>query len=338
MSGDEATEQAPVRVIAAGISVLVVGAVVAWLLGALVPWPDPLLLAVAIGVVLANVVGVPEWLEPGIATHKVWLGAGIVLLGASVSVQSLVAAGPVVLALVVAAVCATTLLVEGLARNVFGIRERLSSLLAAGTGICGVSAVVAVAGSIDAKEETIAYAAGTILLFDAVTLAVYPAAGSLLAVPDQVFGVWAGVSMFSTGPVVATGFAHSEAAGQWATLTKLARNALIGGVVLAYAGYYARRGAKTTTSLGTVWTEFPKFVVGFLVLAGIASLGVFTSAQVTAIENAYDWLFLLAFVGLGTELQGDVFRNAGIRPVLVVLVTWAIIASTTLVGLWMLFG
>lgn len=338
MTEEDGSEQAPVRVVVAGVGVLASGAVLAWLLGALVPWPDPLLLAVVIGVVLANVVGVPEWLEPGIGTHRIWLGAGIVLLGASVSVQSLVAGGPVVLALVVTAVCVATLLVEGLGRNLFGVRERLSSLLAAGTGICGVSAVVAVAGSIDANEETIAYAAGTILLFDAVTLAVYPAIGSLLAIPDQVFGVWTGVSMFSTGPVVAAGFAHSEVAGQWATLTKLARNALIGGVVLAYASYYARRGTGTTTGVGTIWREFPKFVLGFLALAGVASLGVFTTAQVTAIENAYDWLFLLAFVGLGTELQRDVFTDAGIRPVLVVLVAWVIIASTTLASIWVLLG
>ena len=64
------------------------------------------------------------------------------------------------------------------ARNIFGLRERLGSLLAAGTGICGVSAVVAVAKSIDADEESITYAAGTVLLFDAVTLVVYPAIGT----------------------------------------------------------------------------------------------------------------------------------------------------------------
>lgn len=302
------------------------------------PWPDPLLIAVVIGVVLGNVVGIPAWLEPGVETHSVWLGAGIVLMGSSVSLGALLEGGPLVLALVVAVVVVTAALLEGIARNVFGVRERLSSLLAAGTGICGVSAIAAVAGSIDADEETIAYAAGTVLLFDAVTLAVFPVLGSALAIPGQVFGIWAGVSMFSTGPVVAAGFAHSEVAGQWATVTKLARNALIGLVVLAYAGYYARRGTDTSAGVATLWEEFPKFVLGFLVVAVAASAGLLSAGQVTTLENAYNWLFLVAFVGLGTELQRSVFAETGIRPIVVVFLTWAVVASVTLPSVWLLFG
>jgi len=176
------------------------------------------------------------------------------------------------------------------------------------------------------------------LPFDAATLALYPALGSALAIPGRVFGVWAGLSMFSTGPVVAAGFAHSDLAGQWATVTKLARNALIGLVVLAYAAYYARRGADTSTDLATLWEEFPKFVLGFLVLAVAASAGLLSAGQVTTLENTYNWLFLIAFVGLGTELQRSVFADAGLRPIAVVFLTWFVIASVTLPLIWFLFG
>lgn len=86
--------------------------------------------------------------------------------------------------------------------------------MAAGTGIYGVSAVVAVARSINTDEEPIAYAAGTVLLFDAVSIIAYPAIGTLLSVPDRVFGVWPGLSTFGTGPTVAAGFPYSETAGQ----------------------------------------------------------------------------------------------------------------------------
>jgi hypothetical protein len=194
----------------------------------------------------------------------IWLGAGIVLMGASVSVEAIVVGGPTILALVLGVVAGTTVFVELVARNVFDLRERLGSLLATGTGICGVSAVVAVARSIDADEESIAHAAGTVLLFDAVTLVAYPAIGTLLSVPDRVFGVWAGLSMFSTGPIVAAGFAYSETAGQWATITKLARNALIGAVVLACATYYARRGASADAGFRALWSEFPQVRVRVL--------------------------------------------------------------------------
>lgn len=321
-----------------GVGVLVLGAVSAWTLGEVLPWPNPLLISVVIGVLLGNVVGVPKRLESGIGTHSFWLSAGIVLMGASVSLGALLEGGPVILALVVAVVVVTVVLLETIARNALGMSEKLGSLLAAGTGICGVSAVAAVAGSIGADEESIAYAAGTVLLFDGVTLALYPAIGSALAIPDQVFGVWAGVSMFSTGPVVAAGFAHSEIAGQWASITKLGRNALIGLVVLAYAAYYARKGTNTSTGVMALWTAFPKFIIGFFVMVIVASAGLLSADQVMILKNTYNWLFLIAFVGLGTELQWSVFAEAGFRPIAVVLLTWSLVASVMLPLSWLLFG
>jgi len=161
------------------------------------------------GFVATNTVGVPDRLEPGIATHKLWLGGGIVLMGASISLETVLEVGGPVLLLVVGVTTTTLLTVELLARNVFGLADRLGSLLAAGASICGVSAVVAVAGAVRAPEEQTAYAAATVLLFDAITIVVYPIVGDLLNLSGTVFGAWAGVSMFSTGPVVAVGFAHS---------------------------------------------------------------------------------------------------------------------------------
>ncbi len=222
-----------------GLVVLCLGAVLArgieLVLGA-----NHLLVAIGLGFVLANAVGVPDRLEPGIATHKLWLGAGIVLMGASLTLDTLLEAGVVVVAVIALVTGSTIVVVELLSRNVFGLADRLGSLLAAGSGICGVSAIVAVGGAIRARESQVAYAAATVLLFDAVTIVVFPIVGDVLELSGTVFGIWAGVSMFSTGPVVAVGFAHSDVAGQWATVTKLARNALIGVVVLGYAGYYAR--------------------------------------------------------------------------------------------------
>ena len=319
-----------------GVLALVLGAVLARTL-AFSLGVNNLLLAIALGVVVTNVVGVPARLEPGIATHKLWLGAGIVLMGASISVGTVLEVGGRVFLVVIVVAGCTLLVVELLARNVFGLADRLGSLLAAGASICGVSAVVAVAGAISAREDQVAYAAATVLLFDAITIAVYPIVGDLLELSGTVFGIWAGVSMFSTGPVVAVGFAHSEMAGQWATMTKLSRNALIGVVVLAYASYYARTGDGDTPSVRTLWAEFPKFVVGFLALAGLASLGVFSAAQQTSIEHAYNWLFLLAFVGLGTEIQLDDLRQTGLVPAFVVLLSLLVVSSLSLVILLALF-
>jgi uncharacterized integral membrane protein (TIGR00698 family) len=280
-----------------------------------------LLIAIAIGFVVANSVGVPKRLKAGVTTHELWLGAGIVLMGASLTLETLLDVGGVVLLVVIGVTTSTIVVVESLSRNVFGLADELGSLLAAGAGICGVSAVVAVSGAIRARENQIAYAAATVLLFDAITIVVYPIVGDVLDLSGVVFGVWAGVSMFSTGPVVAVGFAHSELAGQWATMTKLARNALIGAVVVVYASYYARTGDGTRPSLRTLWDEFPKFILGFLALVLIGNLGVITPGQQTMIENAYSWLFVVAFVGLGTEIRLAELRRTGITPAIVVFLS-----------------
>jgi len=324
-----------------GIGILVAGAVAARLGASRLPAVDELLLAIVVGVALTNTVGIPDRYDRGVGTHKVWLGAGIVLMGASLTPETILRSGVLLVLVVVGVACFTLLFVEALARFPFDVAERLASLLAAGASICGVSAVVAVGGSIDAREEQLAYAAATVLLFDAVTLVVYPILGEFFDISARVFGIWAGLSMFSTGPVVAVGFAHSDVAGQWATVTKLTRNALIGVVAVGYAVYYARR--RLDADAGNVrarelWDRFPKFVAGFVLLAVVSAAGFLSPGQVQSIEDAYGWLFLLAFVGLGTELELRKLRCAGVRPVLVVFVAFVTTSVASLLLLRLLFG
>ncbi|GAB7095029.1 YeiH family protein [Halolamina litorea] len=314
-----------------GLALLLGLGLAARLLGSVTP-ANHLVLAILLGLVVGNTVGVPGIVRAGVGTHKLWLKTGIVLTGASVALDRVAAAGPQVLLLVAGAVTATILLVEGLARVAFRIDDETGSLLAAGSGVCGVSAVVAVAESIEADEAAVAYAATTILLFDALTLVAYPLVGAALALPDRVFGVWAGLTMFSTGPVAAAGFAVSETAGEWAVLVKLTRNAAIGVVAVGYAVLYARRrehGDDSTDRglLVRVWEPFPKFVVGFVAVVAVANLGLLSEAGITSLGNAADWLFLLAFAGLGMEIRLDDLRETGYRPVLVVLVALLAVSS-----------
>ncbi|WP_135665146.1 YeiH family protein [Halorhabdus rudnickae] len=323
-----------------GIALLVAGAALAHGLSATLLGINELLVAVGLGVLLGNVVGVPEWASAGLNTQKLWLETGIVLMGARIAIGQLFAVGVELLALVVGFLAFSLLFVEVVARNVFGIPERLGSLLAAGYSVCGVSAIVAVSSGVRAKSEQIAYAVGTILLFDAVTLAVYPAIGRFLDLPDIVFGTWAGISMVSTGPVVAAGFAYSPQAGQWATVTKLGRNVFIGVVAVCYAVYYARRygtdsGADDWRYL---WSQFPKFVVGFVIVAAVASVGLLTEADVARLEATYQWLFLLAFVGLGTNIELATMRKTGVQPLLVVLTALVTVSALSLLASLVVFA
>lgn len=319
-----------------GLALLGGGALLATLVGGAVPGLQPLVIAVALGVAVANTVGTPAVAGPGVALHKLALETGIVLLGAAIAIEELVAAGPTVIGLVVVVVAGGLLLSEAIARGVFRLGGATPSLLAAGASVCGVSAVVAVGRVLEARGAALTFAAATVLLFDAVTLVAFPLAGEWLGLTGRQFGVWAGLSMFSTGPVAAAGFAHSVEAGQWATVTKLARNSLLGGVAVVYSVAYAARSA-TDPEARELWAEFPKFLLGFLLVAAIANVGVLSPAAIESITATSDGLFLVAFVGLGLSIRVRELRAVGLAPVGVVLVHLLVVSALTLTAVrWLL--
>jgi uncharacterized integral membrane protein (TIGR00698 family) len=320
-----------------GLILLAIVAITAQGLGSVVPFLTPIVFAIGIGAIFANTIGLPTWAERGALKHSLLLETAIVLLGASLSIEAIVTAGPLLIGLVLAVVVFGLLLVTGLA-HLGELNERLGALLAAGSSICGVSAIAAAAPACDADETQIAHAAATILLFDAVTLVAFPAIGRTLNLESQVYGVWIGLSMFSTGPVAAAGFAHSALAGKWATMTKLARNALIGIVAVWYSFRYTKKGAvEVDPTVGRIWTDFPKFLVGFLLLAIITNTGVLPGAVVDSIAKTSDVLFLLAFAGLGFEIHLEKMRDTGLVPVAVVGTYLLVVSGLTYILVTLLF-
>jgi len=319
-----------------GLALLSAGALCARLVAGAVDGLSPLVVAVALGALVGNAVGTPDAAEPGVGVDKLFLETGIVLLGAAVVVEEFLAAGPTVLGMVVATVAGGLLLAEATARVLFRLDGTTPSLLAAGASVCGVSAVIAIGRVLDARGSAITFAAATVLLFDAVTLVAFPIAGEWLGLTGRQFGVWAGVSMFSTGPVAAAGFAHSPEAGQWATVTKLARNSLLGGVAVAYSLAYTARSA-TDPGVRRIWAEFPKFLLGFLAVAAVANSGLLSPAALASIGRASDALFTLAFVGLGLSIRLREMREVGGAAVGAVLVHLLVVSAVALAAVrWLL--
>lgn len=320
-----------------GILLLALVAITAHFLGTSIPLLTPLILAIAIGAIITNTIGTPVPAKRGVSKHSLLLETAIVLLGASLSLDAMVTAGPLLIGLVLVIVAFGLLLVETLSRTV-NLNERVGSLLAAGSSICGVSAIAAAAPACDAEETQIAHAAATILLFDAVTLVVFPAVGRTFDLDPQSYGVWIGLSMFSTGPVAAAGFAHSATAGQWATMTKLARNTLIGAVAVWYSlRYTGQNVGKPDGSIGRMWTDFPKFLIGFILLAVLTNAGMIPNAVVDSIAKTSDVLFLLAFAGLGFEIRVDKMRDTGLVPVGVVGTYLLVVSGLTYLLVYLLF-
>jgi len=320
---------AALRDVLPGLALLAIVAVTAQGLSSVIPFLTPIVFAIGIGAIFSNIVGLPVWAENGVSKHSLLLETAIVLLGASLSLEAIVTAGPVLVGLVFAVVVFGLVFVTVFA-HLANLNHRMGSLLAAGSSICGVSAIAAAAPVCDADETQIAHAAATILLFDAVTLMVFPVLGRALNVESQFYGVWIGLSMFSTGPVAAAGFEYSAVAGKWATMTKLARNALIGIVAVWYSLRYANGGTTDANpGVGRIWTDFPKFLLGFLLLALLTNAGIFSDAVIDSIAKTSDVLFLLAFVGLGFEIHLKKMRDAGFAPIGVVGAYLLIVSGLT---------
>ena len=224
--------------------------------------------AIVIGLVISNLLTVPKIFQPGIATYEFWLKVGIVLLGSRFVLADMLKLGGISLALVVVEISLSLLLMHALGRA-FNLTPKLTSLLAVGSSICGVSAIIAAKGAIDADDEDSTFAIAAILALGALALFTFPLIGHSLHLNDTVFGLWSGLGVDNTAEATATGALYSDAAGKVAVLAKTARNAMIGFVVLAYAIYWAKRGQAATVGnkAAFLWNKFPKFVLGFLLMS-----------------------------------------------------------------------
>lgn len=300
-----------------------------------VPDIEYVLWAILIGLLVANTIGLHRIFRPGVLTYEFWLKIGIVLLGSRFVLGDIAKLGgtSLVQILVDMTVAGTIIL---LAARAFGLSGKLGSLLAIGTSICGVSAIVAARGAIRARNSDVSYAIAAILALGAVALFTLPPLGHLIGLSDYEFGLWAGLSVDNTAETTATGYLYSEQAGKIAVLVKSTRNALIGFVVLGFALYWAARGQADEIAPGArakaafIWAKFPKFVLGFLAVSAIATLGWLSKGQTANLANVSKWAFLLTFAGVGLNTDIRQITRTGWRPLLVAIVGLVVVAAVSL--------
>jgi uncharacterized membrane protein YadS len=263
--------------------------------------------AILFGLIVSNTIGLPAICEAGIDTYEFWLKTGIVLLGVRFLLGDIARLGGVSLACVII-------------------------VLAVGASICGVSAIIAAKGAIDADDEETSYAIGAILALGAVSLIVFPVVGHALGMSDHAYGLWVGLAVDNTAEATAAGALYSDAAGRVAVLAKTTRNATIGFVVLGYALYWAHKGgASNVNHKGAfLWQKFPKFVLGFLLISALATAGAFSKGQSADLANLSRWAFLFSFAGIGLRTNIRALSNQGWRPLVVGIVGECAIATLTL--------
>jgi uncharacterized integral membrane protein (TIGR00698 family) len=288
--------------------------------------------AIVFGLIVSNTVGVPKRFRRGVDTYEFWLKIGIVLLGVRFLLGDVVKLGGVSLVCVALELAVAILIMTALGRA-FHLPRKLISLLAIGSSICGVSAIIAAKGAIDADDEDASYAIAAILALGAVSLFVFPIIGRAFGMTDHAYGLWVGLAVDNTAEATAAGALYSDAAGRFAVLAKTTRNATIGFVVLGYALYWAgqQQGGADLGHKGMfLWDKFPKFVLGFIVISALATAGVFTRSQVADLANLSRWAFLLTFAGVGLRTNVRELAKQGWRPLIVGVVGEFAIAAVTL--------
>ena len=281
----------------------------------------------------------PTWIKPALKfTSKKILKAAIVLLGASLSVSTILSVGKMTFFVMIF----TFAMCFGggyFIRKLFGLNWKLSNLISAGTGICGGSAVAAIAPVIDADDKDIAFAMSSTFLFDMVMIALYPLMGKALGMSDIAYGIWAGTSVNDTASVVASGYAFSEAAGDFATMVKLTRTIAIIPTVLVFAWIGVRMKKKEMLASGdgknvNMMKIIPWFIGGFLLLAIANSLGFIPAAVSGVMKTTSKFLMVTALAAIGLSTSITDFKKAGLAPMFYGITIDTLVTLTALVVIW----
>ncbi len=273
-------------------------------------------------------------------TSKKILKFAIILLGLSLNITTILNVGKMSLTVMVF----TLLTCFGggyFIGRALGLNWKLSNLISAGTGICGGSAIAAIAPTIDADDNDVAYAMSATFLFDMAMIILFPIMGKALGMDAEAFGIWAGTAVNDTSSVVATGYAFSEAAGDFATMVKLTRTLSIIPTVITFA--FIQLGIKRKEALKSSDDKvklkanfkfskiFPWFILGFVAMSILTTLLPIPSYVISNTKTISKFLMVSALAAIGLNTSFANLKKSGIRPMLHGFIISALVVVVALV-------
>ncbi len=320
---------------------------------------EPPLVALGLGLLFSNSVGVPRWLEPGLRV-ELYIKVGIVLLGSSLPLTLLAWAGPVAIAQAAIVSLVTFGVIFAVAIRL-GLDRRLAATLGTGGAVCGVSGAIAIGGAVGAKKQDISVAISLVVLWAIVMIFALPLAARTLGLSTGVAGAWIGTSEFADAAGLAAAQTYGGYAGHVAgisghpdtavaafTLMKvIGRDMWIGvwAFVLSIvaATRWERTGIEGRTDAGEIWRRFPKFVIGFLFASLLVTwftrdyaYGEYKTSVlpglVAPLQALRTWAFTFAFLSIGLSTRVRDFAAVGVRPFIAFTVGAAV---NVLLGLYL---
>lgn len=286
---------------------------------------SPLVVAMVLGMVLRNSLGPIAAARPGIAfSLRRILRLAVMLLGLQLTLSQVADVGLQGIAVIVATLVLAFLFTKWAGR-LLGVDRKLTELIAAGTAVCGASAVVATNSVTRGSDEDVAYAIACVTVFGSLSMLLFPLAGAGMQLSAESYGIWAGAAIHEVAQVVAAAFQGGELAGQTGTVAKLSRVMLLAPLILVL-GLVARRAGGS----GGGAAPFPWFVVGFVVLMLFNSLVTLPPDLHDALVRATGFLLTVALAAMGLETSFGKLRAKGLRPLALGAAAWAFISCTAL--------
>lgn len=290
---------------------------------------SPLIIAILIGMAIRNLFGKPVWANAGIAfSLRRILRAGIVLLGLQLTLQQVIAVGGAGFTIITITLVATFAFATWLGRRL-QVDAGLTQLIAAGSAICGASAVIATNTVTRARDEDVAYAVACVTIFGSLSMMLMPIAGEFLGMDAREFGLWTGSSIHEVAQVVAAAYAHGAEAGEIGTIAKLTRVMMMAPLVLLL-GVAAARRARNGSQAGHAAPPVPWFVFGFIAMIGIASTGIVPQSIQPVTTTTTQFLLAVALAAMGLETDLHKLLSDGLRPALLGAGTWIFISLLSL--------
>lgn len=286
----------------------------------------PLSLAVLLGITIGNACALPASVQAGVvfAGRRI-LRLAIMLLGFQLSAMQIVAVGLDSL-FIVGSVVAITFITTCWMGSLLGVDRKLAELIAAGTSICGASAVVAMNSVSRSHEEDVIYAVGSVTVFGTILMFVLPACAHELGLDARDFGIWAGASIHEIAQVTGAALQFSKEAGEAGVVVKLTRVLMLAPLILI-CGLWLR-DRKQADHGSTSPPAFPLFVLGFLAAAVLNSVVPLPDDARASLTTVTAFLMSMALAALGLQTDFRKLKAKGIRPLVL-----GALATLLIVGL-----
>lgn len=290
---------------------------------------SPLMLAVILGIGFRNSIGVAPIFEPGIKfCLKRLLKFAIVLLGAKLSLGEVQTVGLKGLLIVILSISLTFGFTFWLGKRL-GVQKRLTCLIAAGTSICGASAIVATSSTIESSEEDVVYAISLVTVMGTIATLVYPLLQTTIHLSPEAFGIWCGASIQDVAQVLAASFQNGDLSGMLATISKLSRVLFLIPTMLVLSYFSITLGLSRVNDSSRK-LPIPWFAIAFVAVVLINSLNIIPLAIKDLIIQVNPILLTVSLVALGLNTNLRKISKIGFKPMYLAGLSWIFLSLSSL--------